>query len=560
MKLLRSAFTAFLILTTCLLFSQMEPSNDWYHLDPKADETPGISTHKTYKELLKGRVGQEVIVAVMDSGVDYLHEDLKEAMWVNPGEIPDNGKDDDKNGYIDDIHGWNFLGNAKGENIRFENLEMIRLYNKYKVMFEEQNPEKLSKEEKALYQNYKKYEKTIEEKQEHFADNAAQYGASLEALLAIEEALGKKEVTLENVKALQLEDAYKKSAQKFVEQLLHIESDFERLKKDYLEIFEYHYVRFAYNYNPEFDARSIVGDNPEVLNDQAYGNNNVKGPDAEHGTQVAGIIAARRDNQIGIQGIADRVKIMSLRVVPEGDERDKDIAKAIRYAVDNGAQIINMSFGKGASPQKKWIDEAVKYAEKKDVLIVHAAGNDNIEITAENNYPNDRFQKPGLFGRKYARNWVSVGASTWELNENFAADFSNYSPYNVDVFAPGVEMYSTTPENGYDRTQGTSFSAPVVAGVAAVLRSYFPALDARQVKEILIESSVRQNLKVTKPGTNEEVPFRQLSVSGGVVNVYEAVSLAAQVKGNNKKKRAGKASAQKADGKNKSSQSKKPKA
>lgn len=535
MALLRSILFAALVLSSFSLSAQDEPSNDWYHLDIAEDGIPGISTQKTYRDLLKGQKSRKVIVAVMDSGVDYLHEDLRDVMWVNTGEIPDNGIDDDRNGYIDDIHGWNFLGNAQGENIRFENLEVIRLFNKYKSMFgEETDPAKLSKDQKALYKTYKEYEKTIEEKQEHFAEKAAQYGASLEALLTVEEAVGDEEVTLSAVRKIQTDDDYLKSARQYVEQLLNFDPDFNSLKKDYLDIFEYYYVRFAYNYNPEFDARSVIGDDPDVFNDRTYGNNDVKGPDAEHGTQVAGIIAARRDNELGIQGIANNVEIMALRVVPDGDERDKDIAKAIRYAVDNGAQIINMSFGKGASPQKEWIDEAVRYAEKNDVLIVHAAGNENQEITADNNFPNDRFEKPGFLRRKYARNWLEVGACNWELNESFAADFSNYSPYNVDLFAPGVEMYSTTPEDGYDRTQGTSFSAPVVAGVAAVIRSHFPSLTAQQVREILLESAVPQNLKVYKPGTEDIVPFRQLSVSGGIVNVYEAVRMAGQVKGKKK--------------------------
>lgn len=534
MKLLSNFLTAFLVLMVFVLGAQDQPAKNWHQLDLAEDGVPGVSVDKTYRELLKGRTGQTVVVAVMDSGVDYLHEDLQDVMWVNSDEIPDNGKDDDQNGYVDDIHGWNFLGNAQGENIRFENLEMIRLYNKYKDMFAEQDPEELSKSEKELYQSYKEYEKTIEEKQEHFADNAAQYGATIEAFLAVEEALKGEKVTRERVQQIETDDAYLQSAKQFVAQILAIEPDFEKLKKDYLEIFEYHYVRFAYNYNPEFDARSIVGDNPNVLNDEPYGNSNVKGPDAEHGTHVAGLIGAKRDNGVGIQGIADRVRIMSLRVVPDGDERDKDIAKAIRYAVDNGAQIINMSFGKGASPRKKWIDDAVKYAEKNDVLIVHAAGNDNQEITAENNFPNDRFRKPGFLGRKYARNWIEVGASTWRLDEGLVADFSNYSPYNVDIFAPGEEIYSTTPEDQYEAMPGTSFSAPIVAGVAALLRSYFPKLTARQVKEILLTSATPQNIKVTKPGSDDAVPFRQLSVTGGLVNAYAAVKMAEQVKGKKK--------------------------
>ena len=263
----------------------------------------------------------------------------------------------------------------------------------------------------------------------------------------------------------------------------------------------------------------------------------MEGPDAKHGTHVAGIIAATRNNGIGINGIADNVEIMSVRVVPDGDERDKDVANAIRYAVDNGASIINMSFGKGESPRKEIVDKAVKYALKNDVLLVHAAGNAGSENKADNNYPNDRLKKPGLFKSRFAKNWIEVGANHWTVDENLPASFSNYSNEFVDVFAPGTEIHSTIPNDGYKDEQGTSMAAPVVSGVAAVLRSYFPDLTAQQVKEILLTSSVKQKLRVVKPGSSEQVPFAQLSTSGGLVNVYNAVRMAQTVKGKKKKKK-----------------------
>jgi cell wall-associated protease len=239
------------------------------------------------------------------------------------------------------------------------------------------------------------------------------------------------------------------------------------------------------------------------------------------------------------KGVANNVRIMSLRAVPDGDERDKDVALAIKYAVDNGAQVINMSFGKDYSPGKSAVDEAVKYALKNDVLLVHAAGNDNKEIFTKNNFPNDEFLKKGLFGPRYADNWVEVGANSWKSGEDLAAEFSNYSAEHVDIFAPGVAIYSAEPGNEYQNHQGTSMAGPVVAGVAALVRSYFPDLTARQVKEVLMQSAVVQNVMVKRPGAEEGdalVPFKRLSVSGGVVDAVKAFEVARSMKGKNRKK------------------------
>jgi subtilisin family serine protease len=294
------------------------------------------------------------------------------------------------------------------------------------------------------------------------------------------------------------------------------------------EVCDSYKTAMEYGYNLDFDPRSIVGDNYAVLNEKGYGNNNVKGSVPVHGTHVAGIIAANRKNEIGIKGIADNVKIMAIRAVPNGDERDKDIANAIRYAVDNGAHIVNMSFGKDYSPQKEYVDQAVKYAEQKNVLLIHAAGNDNDDNDSKPSYPN-RFYNDG----KEAKNWIEVGASSWGADESLTAEFSNYGKKSVDFFAPGVEIYSTTPNNTYKEQNGTSMASPAVTGVAALLMSYFPELTAVQVKDILRESTRKfDNLNVLKPGsTTEKVTLKELSISGGLVNAYEAVKLAISIKG-----------------------------
>ncbi|MEQ8703643.1 MAG: S8 family serine peptidase [Phaeodactylibacter sp.] len=512
------------------------PAN-WFNLDP-SEGVPGVSTEKAYQEMLKGKKGKEVVVAVIDSGVDYEHEDLDDVMWVNVDEIPDNGKDDDNNGYVDDVYGWNFLGNKDGENIEHDNLEVTRLYKKYKEMFEGKDPEKLSKKDKALFAKYEEYKEVVEDKQKSLEENAGTYAAIAAALGELKKSIGKKEITAGDLDDVETEDPMVGYAVQISKSLMAEGQSFEEIEEGVNEYADYLKGQYEYHYNPDFNPRPVIADNYEDPYDRDYGNNDVRGPDALHGTHVAGIIAAERDNDLGMKGVANNVKIMSIRTVPDGDERDKDVAAAIVYAVDNGASVINMSFGKGASPRKELVDEAVRYALKNDVLIVHAAGNDGKEVTNENNFPTDRFVKRGflnLFGSKYADNWVEVGALNWKTGETLAAPFSNYSPEYVDLFAPGMKIYSTTPFNEYKDLQGTSMAAPVVAGVAALLRSYYPDLTAEQVKSILMQSAIKDRTKVKKPGTKEDmVSFSTLSVTGGIVNAYEAVKLAEQTKGKKK--------------------------
>jgi cell wall-associated protease len=523
-----------LILCLFSLNAQDSAPQNWFNLDP-SEGVPGVSTEKTYLELLKNRKGQEVVVAVLDSGVDYEHEDLDDVMWVNEDEVPGNGIDDDNNGYIDDVHGWNFLGNAEGENVAHDNLEVTRLYRKYKAMFEGKDPDELSKKEKALYAKYKEYEEVIEKKRSELEQNVGVYAGLADALSKLDAEIDKEEVTVEDLEAVESDDPMVGYAVQIAKSVLAEGQSFERLVDEMQGASSYFSSQYDYHYNVDFDPRPLVNDNLQDPYDRDYGNNDVRGPDAEHGTHVAGLIAAERNNDTGIDGVAQNVKIMSVRTVPDGDERDKDVAAAIVYAVDNGASVINMSFGKGASPRKELVDEAVRYAKKNDVLIVHAAGNDGKEVTNDNNFPTDKYAKRGflnLFGPKYAENWIEVGALNWKNGEQLAAPFSNYSPFYVDLFAPGVEMYSTVPFDKYKNNSGTSMAAPVVAGVAAMIRSYFPDLTAEQVKDVLMQSAKKQKVKVIQPGSTEDmVTFGSLSVTGGVVNAYEAVQLAAQTKG-----------------------------
>jgi len=528
--------------------AQKTAPENWFNLDKEEAAVYGVSTEKVYNSLLKGKKGELVIVAVIDSGVDAEHEDLKEVMWINPGEIAGNGIDDDNNGYVDDVHGWNFIGGKDGNNIDKDNLEMARVYAKLSPKYAQKQAGDIAKKDKAEYAYFLKAQKEIEEKKEEASKNVAQYESAkmivLQSIDAVKEALGDKDLNTQNIQGIDPGSDRKVAiGQSIVMDMLaqgQTTLDFEGIKElmggQYQEAIDYYSSMLEYGINPDFNPRSIVGDNYADATEKYYGNNDVEGPDARHGTHVAGIIGASRSNEIGIKGVADNVRIMSIRAVPDGDERDKDVANAIRYAVDNGASIINMSFGKGYTWNKKIVDDAVRYAVKKDVLLVHAAGNDGKNIDQASNFPNDRYEKKKLFGKKKASNWIEVGALDWRGGENAAASFSNYAKENVDLFAPGVAIYATVPDNNYENLQGTSMAAPVVAGVAAVLRSYFPKLSAKQVRQILLDTTVPINQNVIKPGTEEKVPFRSLSVTGGVVNAYKAVQKANTVKGKKKKR------------------------
>lgn len=499
---------------------------NWYNLDPKTDAVYGISTERAYTELLKGKPSRTVIVAVIDSGIDIHHEDLQANIWTNQKEIPGNGIDDDGNGYVDDVYGWNFLGNADGENIAHERLEVTREYARLDSIFDNRDKASISKNEQKDYKYYlsirKQYYQGLAEAKETL-ENISQFRLNIDfAESLIAESIGVEDFTMEELENIPATEDDLLVAKEFL--LAVYETG---LSKEKMTDYAAHYENsIQYHYNPEYDPRSLVGDDPLNMQESHYGNNDVIGPDAEHGTHVAGIIAGVRNNDIGIEGIADNIKIMTIRAVPDGDERDKDIANAIRYAIDNGAHIINMSFGKDVSPNQKAVEEAIKYSEEKGVLLVHAAGNEGKNIDKEQRFPSNRY----MGTNKQIPNFINVGASDQKLDNTLIASFSNYGKKNVDVFAPGVDIYSTIPDNRYKPNSGTSMASPVVSGLAAILMSYYPSLSALQVKEIITKSVVKVDAKVLRPeDENEkqnEVKFKKLSASGGIVNAYEAVKLA----------------------------------
>ncbi len=545
---------SFALLITISAFSHISfaQSVNWYQQDRTAETPYNLGTDAVYKKLLKDVEGVPVVVAVIDSGIDIEHEDLKDVIWVNTDEIPDNGIDDDNNGYIDDVNGWNFIGGKDGSQVAADTYEMTRSYAKYREMFKNADPAKLKGKEKEQYNDYIKYGKKIESETKSAKKQYEQYDERLQSFVGVIEHVESITKTREIDKAMidslstsfDPTDALTANIYNYYLAETNEMPTLDQLKAELIDplqgALKHFGNKYKYNYNPDYNPRTIVGDNYEDKTERYYGNNSVEGPDAMHGTHVAGIIAGSRNNEIGINGIAKNVRIMTIRAVPDGDERDKDVANAIRYAVENGASIINMSFGKGESPYKEVVDDAIRFAEKNDVLIVHAAGNSNENISEAENYPNDYFRKPKgflFFKKKQPKNYLSIGASGPSKEDDMVASFSNYSKKDVDVFAPGVMMLSSVPDDNYEISQGTSMAAPVISGVAAVLRSYFPRLNAQQVKEAIITSTIPNDTLVKKPGTEEYVPFSSLSLSGGIIDLAAAYSTASRMKGKKKIKK-----------------------
>lgn len=515
--------------------SKEDVPKGWHLKDLQKDGYYGISLDKAY-DAVKNKKSKTVIVAVIDSGIDTLHEDLKPVLWVNAKEVPGNGVDDDKNGYVDDVNGWNFLGGKDGRNVTKDSYEAARVYHKFKAKFENlADTASLSAEDKQTYNMWKKAQKQVAGNDNNGLELLIlkrTYTAAVSSDSLLRKGIGKEVYSGKELDAFQPTADDQKKAKKtflfFFTANNAMDMTNETLLKEFSQYISSEEGKAEAAEKAPKDYRGeIVKDNYEDFNDRYYGNNNlmVDLESAEHGTHVAGIIAAARNNGKGMDGIANNVKIMAIRAVPDGDEHDKDVALAIRYAVDNGAKVVNMSFGKGFSPEKGWVDEAVKYAESKGVLLVHAAGNDGSNLDSTDNYPNPNLQSEN----KKATNWITVGASGDPKAGGLVASFSNYGKEEVDVFAPGVKIYATVPGgNKYRNHQGTSMASPVVAGVAGFLMSYYPNLTAQQVKYIIENSAVKPTAKVEAPN-EEEVELSEISRSGGILNAYEAVQMAERI-------------------------------
>jgi subtilisin family serine protease len=493
-----------------------DQAKNWKDLDLKTDTIPGMSVNKAYTEILNERPGKTTIVAVIDSGIDIEHEDLDGVIWVNEDEIPNNGIDDDKNGYIDDIHGWNFMGNIVDENLEYERIvrDQAMLPADIVAKAQKEYDEKLAQ----ATQNKQRYEQILQRIND--ADKA------------IQGHLGKDTYTKEEVAAIETEDETVLQAKQtltfFFSQGLESVAQAQEVLGDYINDAAglLNGAKIKTNYREE----AMPGNSPYTYNvGETWGDNQYSGPDPEkadafHGTHVAGIIAAERDNGLGVNGVANNAKIMVLRAVSMGDEYDKDIAAAIRYAADNGAKVINGSFGKYHSSNPEFVWEAIKYAASKDVLFVNAAGNEGINTDKTQVYPQDQV----LDGEEISDNFLTVGALAPEYGANMKAGFSNYGKATVDVFAPGVQIYSTAPLNEYRNASGTSMAAPAVAGVAAVIRSQFPKLSAGQVKQAIMDSGLTTQANVVVGESSE--PFTGISKSGRMVNLYNALIIASQMK------------------------------
>ena len=506
------------------------PPIDWHLQDPTTGGHPGAAVERAY-ELLKGRApARTVVVAVIDGGIDTAHVDLRGRLWVNAREVAGNNRDDDGNGYVDDVHGWNFIGGADGRNVDAAQYEVTREYARLRGKYEgksETDVAAADRDELAYFGRVRaEWAERRAEAEQQFPTVEGIYTQSVAAMATLRAALGKPEgadVTAEEAASVPVTTPALRQAKQALQFLAANGITYSDLVDYRAQLKNQSEIGF----NPDANERAIVGDDPANLTQRVYGNADVTGPDAGHGTHVAGIIAALRGNGVGAVGVADAVRIMAVRAVPNGDERDKDIANAIRYAADNGAHVINMSFGKAYSPDKPIVDEAVRYAESKGVLLVHAAGNDGKNVDKDDNFPEARFAD----GTKAAL-WIEVGASGPVAGEALAAEFSNYGGTSVDLFAPGADIYSTIPGGGYGRKSGTSMAAPVASGVAALVMAYYPTLTAAQVRAVLMESvRAYPNLTVVRPGGEERAGFATLSVTGGVINAAAALERAAALAG-----------------------------
>ncbi len=546
----------YIVVLGCLVIGLLSRAQDiprgWHLLDYNTDSFYGISLNKAYQFLKQKNIkSTPILVGVIDSGIDTLHEDLKNILWHNPKEIPFNGIDDDGDGYIDDVYGWNFLGNKNGENLRKNSDEKARVYYKFKEKFtgKKIDTTEINTREKQAYKMWKRAAQEMNISTDDEVE-VTLVGMALKAMKGYDSIL-KQEMNVDEYTAQSLESFETKTSEakkaKFnyltTIKLLEIGTD-EKNTAIINQLEEYlnqkkSVLAAAENPPPNYRAE-IIKDDYDNINDKFYGNSDVKGPASNHGSHVSGIIAAQRANGIGMDGIADNVKIIMARAVPDGDEYDKDVALAIIYEVDRGAKVINMSFGKPYSPEKYWVDSAVRYAESKDVLLIHAAGNDARNVDTVPSFPTAYF----LNNNKKANNFMTIGASSDPRisKGDVIASFSNYGKETVDVFAPGVKIYSTLPnKNSYGNLQGTSMAAPVVAGIAALLRSYFPSLTAVQTKDIIEKTVIKPmlpepiNITVGKKAKEEKLTLENACKTGGIVNAANAVELAFKVDAENKK-------------------------
>lgn len=534
---IKTTFSLAMVFLFAQAFAQKEIIKNWHLLDAQHDGYHGISLYQAM-DLLKNKTPQPIIVAVMDGGIDTNHPALRNCLWKNKKEISTNGIDDDHNGFVDDIHGWNFLGNANGQNVNHDSQEAVRLYRLWENRFGGKQLDSANCNAQTLsdFRIWKVCKNEMDVKEKEMVDlkwiqTFLRINLGFDSV--IREEMKVPEYTADDLEHfVPTSKAGKKAKLDYLRSVDLIEMDHDKTNRQFFDEFESFIKQQKELQRGKLDSVenyrfNVTGDNENSLENTHYGNADIMGGTSLHGTHVSGIIAAQCSDT-GTSGVAPFAKIMTVRCVPDGDEHDKDIALGIIYAVDNGAKVINMSFGKTTSPHQAWVDSAIQYAAAHDVLLVHAAGNESENIDNKVAFPSSL-----LLNNTYAPNFITVGASgDSSLNCGMVADFTNYGIKTVDVLAPGVRIYATLPNNSYGYETGTSMSAPIVAGLAALLRGYFPTLTAVQTKEIIeksVDASMANQLFKMPGNKKEKIRMDQLCKTGGIINAYNAVLLAQKV-------------------------------
>lgn len=523
---------------THVAFAQVEldtsyvVSKKWHYLDPVQDTVYGISLYKAYDFLSTFPQKRKCVVAVIDGGGELDHVDLKNVLWTNKGEIPGNGIDDDNNGYIDDVHGWNFLGKPDGttfqDGISEGDREFLKLSHRYFGRDPTMTPEQ------RMYFGTKVIPNSNFAKGYLQATGIPGYVKYIEDFCTFISTnfRDKQEVSVRKaIEKMQADETLRKDRERY-NAFGYFVVRLDSLKNVPLDQYEEHLVQNFEKWGTaaitklnedvkkgrEIEAEKI----DPVTNKRYQGNGNLASLSMEHGTHVGGIIGADRHNNSDFFGIAD-VELMFVRVLAgKGcDEEDQDVANAIRYAVDNGANIINMSFGKFLSIDPKSVEKALEYAKKKGVMVVMAAGNETVNRDVVARYPQCNSK---------SENIIVVGASD---PRGMTTVFSNFGKKTVHVFAPGFKIYSAFPGSSYKELSGTSMAAPVVTGIVALLWNYFPELKPKDLKKIILDTgiegakwTVRRRIDADK---YKELSFKDMSVTGKIVNAENAVKKAAEI-------------------------------
>ncbi len=531
---------------------------DWFNCSFDQDSVYGAEVNKAYNYLKanKKKAKKRPVVALIGTGMDVEHEDLKQAIWVNPKEKR-NQKDDDKNGLTDDINGWNFIGGKDGQVMealtREGEREFFRLKDKYadyisdgKKYYKIVNGKRQEVPAPENIKEYKYYRfKVMPESRIGGAYGGLQLSYVIEEYVEkfdkdMKKRFPGKELTVEEFQSCYDPKAEKDSLSEvafvFTAYSFSLyntdkwEPVYQNMGKRSVETAKKSYEEALKKYGSDH-RKEIVGDNPLDINDTHYGNNVLLTSDAATGVMQAGVIAAKRDNGIGSNGIADNAEIMTLRIHPgEGEPYLKDMALAIRYAVSHGADVIVLPEQNAIYPeeQKQWITDALKEAEKKGALVIVPVWNSSVDMDKNEFFPNRKMSKEGEL-----TNFMVVASS--DKNGNPVLN-TNYGATTLDIYAPGTDIYSSYMGDTYQKGSGEGMASATVAGVAALVKSYFPQLTGSQIRDILLKSvtsrkgvEVEKGIRVDGTLSQDLFLFEDLCLSGGIVNAYQAILEAEKV-------------------------------